>query len=217
MRPVPNSFKFPPKARKLIPHVYRGWLVVFVPFRAPPPPVAEFCSRDDYGTTFQISFIYLPELMDLTYKKMVDCHETKNQHIDWNLSLKCDHRIWPWPWPWPWIFKVKYGIRYILSKNGPIATKQKANISIQLQVSNVTIGFDLGCEFDFEFSNMKSAISRPKMVRLPRNKKQIYQLNSMPQMWPSDLTFTVTLTLNFHGQIWSLFYLSQKWFDCHKM
>ena len=25
-------------------------------------------------------------------------------------------------------FKVKYGICYILAKNGPIATKQKANI-----------------------------------------------------------------------------------------
>ena len=30
-------------------------------------------------------------------------------------------------WPWPWNFKVKYGICFI-SKNGPNATKQKANI-----------------------------------------------------------------------------------------
>ena len=27
----------------------------------------------------------------------------------------------------------------------------------------------------------------------------------------------MTLTLNFHGQIWNLLYLSQKRFDCHKM
>ena len=36
-------------------------------------------------------------------------------------------------WPWPRFFKVKYGICYISAKNGPIATKRKANISIELQ------------------------------------------------------------------------------------
>ena len=66
------------------------------------------------------------------------------KHIDWTLSLKCDHRIWTWMCPWPWIFKVKYGNHYISIKNdpiatrqkskyidGPIATKLKANISIE--------------------------------------------------------------------------------------
>ena len=42
-----------------------------------------------------------------------------------------------------WIFKVKYGISYISAKSGPIATKRKANISIELQASNVTNGMDL--------------------------------------------------------------------------
>ena len=37
-----------------------------------------------------------------------------------------------WSWPWPRFFKVKYGICYISAKNGPIATKRKANISIEL-------------------------------------------------------------------------------------
>ena len=36
------------------------------------------------------------------------------------------------------------------------------------------------------------------MVRLPRNKKQTYRLNSKAQMWPSGLTLAMTLTLNFH-------------------
>ena len=40
-------------------------------------------------------------------------------------------------------FKVKYRISYISAKNGLIATKQKANISIELQASKVTNGFDL--------------------------------------------------------------------------
>ena len=66
-------------------------------------------------------------------QKWSDCHETKSKHIDWTLGLRCDHRVWPWPWPWPWIFKVKYRICYISAKNGPIATKPKANISIELQ------------------------------------------------------------------------------------
>ena len=78
---------------------------------------------------------------------------------------------------------------------------------------------DFRCDLHLEFSrsNMKFTISRPKIVRLPRNKKQTYRLNSMPKMWPLDLTLAMTLTLNFHGQIWNLPYLSQRWFDCHKM
>ena len=45
---------------------------------------------------------------------------------------------------WPWIFKVKYGIFYISVKNGCIAMKWKANISIELKASDVTIRFYLG-------------------------------------------------------------------------
>ena len=54
------------------------------------------------------------------------------------------------------------------------------------------------------------------MVRLPRNKFQIYRLNSRAQMWPSSLTLAMTLTLNFEGQIWNFLYLSQKWSDYHE-
>ena len=100
-------------------------------------------------------------------QKWFNCHETKSIHVDWTLSLKCDHRIWPWLWPWPWIFKVKYGIHDIFAKNGPIATKQKAD-------------------------------------------------NSKLQLWPSDLTWAMTLTLTHQAQIWNLLYLCQKWSDCHE-
>ena len=160
------------------------------------------------------------QIWNLLYlsQKWSDCHETKSKHIDWTLGLKCDHRVWPWPWPWPWIFKVKYGICYISAKNGPIATKQKANISIELLGSNVTIGFDLGHDLDLEFSrsNMEFPISQPKVARLPRNKKQTYRLNAKAQMWPSGLTLAMTSTFNFQGQIWNFLYLSQKWPDCHE-
>ena len=68
----------------------------------------------------------------ISAKKWCDCHKTKSKHIDWSQDLKCDHQVWPWSWPWPWIFKVEYGIGYISAKNGPIATKRKANTSIEL-------------------------------------------------------------------------------------
>ena len=128
-------------------------------------------------------------------KKWSDCHKTKSKHIDFTVGLKCDHRVWPWPWPWHWIFMVKYMICYISARNGPIATKQKSNISIELQASNVTIRFDFGHDLDLEFSrsNMEFSISEPRDVRLSRNEKQTYRLNSRPQMWP----MTMTLTLEF--------------------
>ena len=64
----------------------------------------------------------------------------------------------------------------------------------------MTIEFDLDHDLDLVFSrsNMEFAKSQPKMVRLPRNEKQTYRLNSRPQMWPTGLTFTITLTF----EIW---------------
>ena len=120
-------------------------------------------------------------------------------------------------------FQCQIFICYISAKNGPIATKRTANISIELQGSNVTIGFDLGHDLDLEYSrsNIEFAISQPKVVRLPLNEKQTYRSNSKPQMWPMGLTLTITLTFEFcrsnmtltfdhthdldHGSSWSNF------------
>ena len=88
-------------------------------------------------------------------QKWSDCHETKSKHIDWTLGLKCDHRVWHWPWPWPWIFEVKYRICYISSKDGPIATKWKANILIEPKAWNVTNGFDLCHNLDLWILKIK--------------------------------------------------------------
>ena len=54
------------------------------------------------------------------------------------------------------------------------------------------------------------------MVRLPRNEKQTHWLNSWLKMWPSGLTVSMTLTLNFQGQIWNCLYLCPKWSDYHE-
>ena len=123
--------------------------------------------------TMTLTLTFQGQIWNLLYlsQKWCDCHKTKSKHIDWCQGLKCDHRVWPWPWPCPWIFKVKCGICYISPKNGPIATKLKADISIETWDSNV---------------------------------------------WPSDLTLAITLTLNFQSQIWNLLYLNEKWSDCYE-
>ena len=77
-------------------------------------------------------------------QKWSDCHEKKSKHNVCTLGLKCDLEKWPWPWPSPSIFKVKYEICHISTKNGPIARKWKANILIEFWASNSIIRFDLG-------------------------------------------------------------------------
>ena len=80
-------------------------------------------------------------------QKWSDCHQTKSKHIDWTLSHKCDHRIWPWPWPWLWIFEVKFGICYISAKDGLIAIKLKVPLLDELKAS-MTIKFDFGHDLE---------------------------------------------------------------------
>ena len=104
---------------------------------------------------------------------MVRLPRNESKHIDWNLGLKCDHQVWPWPWPWPSIFKVKYGISYISAKSGPITTKRKANISIELQASNVTNGFEL-------YHNLDLWILKVKL-----------DLDLWPHTWPWPWIFMV--------------------------
>ena len=117
--------------------------------------------------TMTLTKIFQGQIWNLLYisQKWSDCHETKSKHTDWTLGLKCDHRVWPWPWPWPWIFKVKYRICYISAKNGPIATKRKANISIELQASNVTNGFDLDHNLEFWRSNVTLTFNHTQWPR----------------------------------------------------
>ena len=91
----------------------------------------------------------------ISQPKMVQSPRNVCKHIDWTLGLKCGHRFWPWPWPWPWIFKVKYRICYISAKNSQISTKRKANISIELQASNLTNGFDLDHKHDLWIFKVK--------------------------------------------------------------
>ena len=103
-----------------------------------------------------LTYIFQGQIWNLLYlsQKWSDCHEMKSKHIHWTLGFKCENRLWPWPWPWPWILNVKYRICYISDQNGPIAMKQKANISIEFQASNVTNVFDLEHYLDLWIFNV---------------------------------------------------------------
>ena len=111
----------------------------------------------DLTLTMTLTLNFQGQIWNFLYikQKWSDCHETKSKHTDCTLGLKCDHRIWPWPWPWPWIFKVKYGICYISTKSGPIATKQEANIPVEPHASNVTNRFDLVHDLDLWIFKVK--------------------------------------------------------------
>ena len=169
-------------------------VIVFVPVRA--TPAADICARDNFWTTFFISFIsgridgphllnawlefgrflpwpdlqFLRSNMEFSISQPKMVRLPRNKKHNWTLGIKWEHQVWPWLWPWPWIFKVKCGICFILAKNGPIVTKRKTNTRIELKASNGTIRFELGHDLDLEFSNREFAISQPTMVRLPQNK-----------------------------------------------
>ena len=53
----------------------------------------------------------------------------------------------------------------------------------------------------------RCAISQEKMVWLPQNEKHIHRLDARPQICPPVRTLTMTMTLNFQGQILDLLYI----------
>ena len=134
--------------------------------------------------------------------KLSKCHETKIEHIDWTLSLKCEHRVWPWPWPWTWIFKVEYRICYISAKKWSDCHESKhIDWTLGLKCDH---RFDLGHDLDFEFSksNKEFAIPQPKWSDCHKTKsKHIHgtpALKCDQWVWPWPLSWP----LNFHGQMW---------------
>ena len=91
----------------------------------------------------------------------------------------------------------------------------------------MTIRFDLGHDLDLEFSrsNIECAISQPKMVRLPRNEKQTYRLNSKA----SNVTIRFDLDHNLdlwifkvkrdldlwaHTRLWPWIFMVKFWNSC---
>ena len=71
-----------------------------------------------------------------------DCHETKNEHIDWTPGLKCSHQFWNSSWPWPLIFKAKF-LNSCILRNGRTdgcKTKRKHIDWLLSQQFNIDLG-----------------------------------------------------------------------------
>ena len=109
----------------------------------------------DFGHDLDLEFLRSNMEFAMSQPKIVRLPRNESKSIDWILGLKCDHQIWPRLWPWHWIFKIKYGICFISTKSGPIVTNRKAKISIELQASNVTNGFDFGRDLDLWIFKVK--------------------------------------------------------------
>ena len=112
------------------------------------------------------------------------------------------HDCWPSPIDYPIRFWSTFVVTLTLNfqsqiwnllylrQNGPIATKRKAKISIELYASNVTIGFDLDHDIDLEFSrsNMEFAIFQTKWCDCHETKSKDIDwtlcLKCDHQVWP---------------------------------
>ena len=124
-----------------------------------------FVQADNFRTTFQVSFNFGRNDGPVLLITWLDLG-----HFDVTLTLNFQGQIW--------------SFLYICIKNGPIATKQKASISIELDALQVTIVLDNGHDLELEFSrsDMDFPLSQPNMVWLPRNGRQTHWLKSKPQM-----------------------------------
>ena len=155
------------------------------------------------------------QIWNLLYlsQKWSDCHETKSRHINWTLGLKCD-QIWPWPSPWPWIFKVKYGIFYISTKSGPIASKRKAKYWLNSRPQMWPMHLTLTMTLTFEFSRSNVILT----IWWPRSGIRIYQIGTgvtsdvgvpstrLVRFWSPSVHFT------YFGGILTQLNISNVWF-----
>ena len=138
--------------------------------------------------------------------KMVRLPRNKSIHIDWTLSLKRDHRIWPWPC----IFKVKYGIHYISAKNGPIAIKQtyRLNSKPQMWPLDLTLAMTLTLNFQGQIWNLLYLVQKWSDYHETKSKHIDWTLclkcdhRIWPLPWPWIWIFKVEFSICF---------------DCHKM
>ena len=73
-----------------------------------------------------------------------------------------------------WIFKVKYGICYISTKSGPIATKRKAKYRLNSRPQMWPMGWTLIMTLTFEFSRSNVILT----IWWPRSGVRIYQIGT---------------------------------------
>ena len=134
---------------------------------------------------------------------MADWHGTKGMWVDRMLYPLCDFQLWPQPWPWPWIFKVKFWKSRISGMGWPIDTGWKGCELIECWTHVVTFNFPLTHDLGLEFSksDFEKVLSYEWDGRLTWNVRDVSRLNVGPMLWLSLFTPSMTLTLDFQGQI----------------
>ena len=142
---------------------------------------------------------------------------TKGMWVDRVLHLLCDFQCPPHPWPWPWIFKVKFWKCCISGMEGPIDMEQKRSESIGCYTHFVTFNIPLTHDLDLGFSrsNFENAVSQEWEGRLTWNERDLSRQNVGPMLWLSMFTSSMTLTLDFQGQIMKKSYLRNGMADWH--
>ena len=92
---------------------------------------------------------------------------------------------------------------------GPIDMEWKGCESIGCYTLFVTSNFDLNPDLDLGFSrsNFEKVVSQEWDDRLTWNEKDVSLKNVGPMLWLSMFTSSITLTLDFQGQILKKSYL----------
>ena len=129
----------------------------------------------------------------------------------------CDCQHSPHPWPWPWIFKVKIWKSRILGMGWPIDMEWKGCESIGCYTHFVTLNAHFTHDLDLRFSrsNFENAVSQEWEGRLTWNERDLSRQNVGPMLWLSMFTSSMTLTLDFQGQIMKKSYLRNGRADWH--
>ena len=109
----------------------------------------------------------------------------------------------PHPWPWPWIFKVKFLKSHISGMGWPIYMELKGCKSIGCWTHAVTFNVHLTHDLYLGFSRLKfeKVVSQEWDGRLTWNERDVSRQNVGPMLWLSMFTSSMTLTLDFQGQI----------------
>ena len=124
----------------------------------------------------------------------------------------------PHPWPWPWIFKVNFWKSCIKGMGWTIDMEQKGCESIICYTHFVAFNVHLTHDLDLGFSrsNFENAVSLEWECRLTLNERDLSRQNVRPMLWLSIFTSSMTLTLDFQGQIFTKSYLRNGMADWHE-
>ena len=146
-----------------------------------------------------------------------DWHGTKGMWIDRVLHPLCAFQHSPHPWPLPWIFKVKIWKSRISGMGWPIDMEGKGCESIGCCTHFVTFNVHFTHDLDLEFSrsNFENIVSQEWEGRLTWNVRDLSWQNVGPILWLSMFTSSMTLTLDFQGQILKKLYLRNGMADWH--